>query len=82
MSDASYVRLKTLTVSYDFSKKLLDKIGFRSARIYAQGVNLLTWTEFDGIDPEVVSDNNNTGGSSFGNFPLGRIYSVGLNLGF
>lgn len=82
MSDASYVRLKTLTVSYDFSKKLLDKIGFRSARVYVQGVNLITWTKFDGIDPEVVSDNNNTGGSSFGNFPLGRIYSVGLNLGF
>ncbi|MGB3465115.1 MAG: TonB-dependent receptor, partial [Cyclobacteriaceae bacterium] len=51
LSDASYVRLKTLTLSYDIGKKVLDKIGMRSARVFVQGVNLATFTNFDGIDP-------------------------------
>ncbi|MEM6524788.1 MAG: TonB-dependent receptor [Bacteroidota bacterium] len=81
LSDASYVRLKTLTLSYDFPKSILEKVGLRNFRVFAQGVNLITWTEFDGIDPEVVANNNGTGTSSFGTFPLGRMYSIGVNLG-
>ncbi|MGM0581134.1 MAG: SusC/RagA family TonB-linked outer membrane protein [Bacteroidota bacterium] len=81
MSDASYIRLKTATLSYDLPKSLLDRVNMRSARVFAQGVNLVTWTEFDGIDPEVVANNNSTGESSFGAYPLGRQFSVGINLG-
>jgi hypothetical protein len=53
----------------------------KSARIFAQGVNLLTWSKFDGIDPEVVGNNNATGTSSFGTYPLGRQFSAGINIG-
>lgn len=81
LSDGGYLRLKTVTLSYDLDKKILDKVGFRSARLFVQAVNLVTWTNFDGIDPEVIVDNNSTGGSSFGNFPLGRSFSAGINLG-
>ncbi|WP_421872354.1 SusC/RagA family TonB-linked outer membrane protein [Marinoscillum sp.] len=81
MSDASYIRLKTLTLSYDFPSALLDAINMRSARIFVQGVNLVTWTKYDGIDPEVVVNNNGTGTSSYGAYPLGRQFSVGLNIG-
>jgi hypothetical protein len=81
MSDGGYVRLKTLTLAYDFSNALLSSIGLRSARIFVQGVNLLTWTKFDGIDPEVVGNNNANGVSAFGGYPLGRQFSVGVNIG-
>lgn len=81
LSDASYIRLKTLTLSYDFPNKLMKSIGFRKARIFVQGVNLLTWTEYDGMDPEVVANNNSTGVSAYGSYPLGRQFSAGINIG-
>ncbi|GAA5035069.1 SusC/RagA family TonB-linked outer membrane protein [Marivirga lumbricoides] len=81
LSDASYIRLKTLTLSYNLPKSILDRVNMRQARIFVQGVNILTWTEYDGIDPEVVANNNGTGVSSYGTYPLGRQFSVGLNIG-
>jgi TonB-linked SusC/RagA family outer membrane protein len=81
MSDGGYIRLKQVTLSYDFPKSLLSSIGLRSARLFAQGVNLITWSKFDGIDPEVVANNNTTGTSSFGTYPLGRQFSAGINIG-
>ncbi|SMG25527.1 TonB-linked outer membrane protein, SusC/RagA family [Marivirga sericea] len=81
LSDASYIRLKTLTLSYDIPKSILERANMRQARVFVQGVNLLTWTEYDGIDPEVVANNNGTGVSSFGAYPLGRQFSAGINIG-
>jgi TonB-linked SusC/RagA family outer membrane protein len=81
MSDASYIRLKTATLSYNLPTSLLERVNMRNARIFVQGVNILTWTKYDGIDPEVVANNNSTGESSFGAYPLGRQFSAGINLG-
>lgn len=81
MSDASYVRLKTLTLSYNLPQSMLNSIGFKSLNVFVQGVNLITWTNYNGIDPEVVTNNNATGTSSFGAFPLGRQFSAGLSIG-
>lgn len=81
MSDASYIRLKTATLSYDLPKSILERVNMRNARVFVQGVNILTWTKYDGIDPEVVANNNSTGVSSFGAYPLGRQFSAGINLG-
>ncbi len=80
VSDGSYVRLKQLTVSYDFPQSLLSRANISNLRIYAQAINLLTWTKYNGIDPEVVGNNNQFGGSSFGVYPLGRTFSAGLNI--
>lgn len=81
MSDGGYARLKQLTISYDFPQSLLSRVNINNLRIYAQAINLLTWTKYDGIDPEVVANNNLTGESSFGVYPLGRTFSAGLNIG-
>ncbi len=81
MSDAGFVRLKTVTLSYEIPSNILESAGFRSASVFVQGVNLATWTKFNGIDPEVVANNNTTGASSFGTYPQGRQLSVGLTLG-
>ncbi|MEP0985548.1 TonB-dependent receptor [Ekhidna sp.] len=81
MSDASYIRLKTITLSYNLPQSLLNNIGMKSVNVFVQGVNLATWSNFDGIDPEVVTNNNTTGASSFGAYPLGRQFSAGLSIG-
>ena len=81
MSDASYVRLKQITLSYDVPTSILSKIKMRKASIFVQGLNLVTWTKFDGLDPEVIGNNNSTGVSSYGTFPNGKQYSAGLTIG-
>ena len=50
IEDASFLKLKTVTISYDFDKKFLDF--FRSGTIYLTGENLFTWTDYLGLDPE------------------------------
>jgi len=84
VSDGSYIRLKSVVLSYNLPTKVISKAGFRSIRVFTQAYNLLTWTKYNGMDPEVAAANSNSGGSAttYGNYPLGRQYSVGLNLGF
>ena len=50
--DASYIRLKTLSLSYDLGS-LVSRWGLRNANIYIQGQNLLTFTKYNGLDPEI-----------------------------
>jgi hypothetical protein len=53
ISNASFLRLKNLTVSYNFDRKLLEKTNFiRNARVFFTGRNLLTITRYTGTDPE------------------------------
>ncbi len=54
ITDASYVRLKNLSISYNFPKQIIDKIGLQSLRLYLQGQNLFTITNFKGLDPETL----------------------------
>ena len=83
--DGSYVRLKNVTLGYNFSPKAVQNIGLSSVRFYVTGVNLLTFTNYPGWDPEVNSDyrsgNRNQGGD-FYSAPQIRNISVGLNVGF
>ncbi len=63
ISNASFARLKTLTLGYTFSQSLLkgQKI-LKGAKVYVTGRNLLTFTKFQGVDPEL--DTNNTLGAN------------------
>jgi TonB-linked SusC/RagA family outer membrane protein len=82
MSDAGYVRLKQITLSYDLPSTLLAKAKIRKVNIFAQAMNLVTWTEYPGIDPEVVNANNLGNISTYGNYPNGKQITFGVNLGF
>ena len=76
LRDASYLRLKTLTLGYTFpGKGWLKSMGVKSLNISFSGYNLLTFTGLDFIDPEALTDRN-------GAYPLVKIYSLGLNLTF
>ena len=77
LEDASFLRLKNLMLSYSLPSGLLKKTGFiRGLRIYAQGQNLLTFTNFSGLDPEGVFN------VYAAQYPMSRQYTFGLDLLF
>ena len=88
--DGSYVRLRTLTLGYNLPAELAKKGYLQSARIYVQGLNLLTFTKYPGFDPEVNTDylsntitqGNINQGIDFYSTPQPRTLTFGLNLGF
>jgi len=87
ISDASYVRLKNLTIGYTF-KKLAGKINSRNLRVYLQVQNLITFTGYKGLDPEVglqnySSDHRNLDiGVDRGLYPPSRTFMLGVDVGF
>lgn len=72
--DASYIRLRTLSLGYSLPKKWLDNVGLDKLRIYFTGTNLWTLTDFPSYSPEQDLFN--------GVFPETLNLSVGLNVGF
>ena len=72
-SDASFARLKNLSLSYNFPQSWYSKAKFRSVRLYLQAQNLLTITNYIGLDPETLSSTT---------LPPLKVMTVGLQLGF
>ncbi|MFN8255488.1 MAG: TonB-dependent receptor [Bacteroidales bacterium] len=84
LSDGAYIKLRSLTLAYNFPQKILNKIKFSNARIYLQGQNLLTFTKYNGWDPEVSSDDfvdNVVSGVDFYSAPQPRSITFGINIG-
>jgi TonB-linked SusC/RagA family outer membrane protein len=84
VEDASYLRIKNVTIGYTFSQQLISKLRLRNLRLYASGTNVWTLTNYSGADPEVNSlDGSTTAqGLDLYTFPQVRTILVGLNLGF
>lgn len=62
---------------------MLDRIGFNSTRIYITGVNLLTFTDFTGYDPEARDDSGGwDAGQAFYSAPPARTVSLGFTINF
>lgn len=85
IQDASYVRLKTITLGYNFPANIINRAHLTSARVFVSGQNLLTFTKYDLNDPEVNTDFNagNIGqGNDFYAAPQAKTITVGINVGF
>ena len=84
VEDASFVRLKTITLSYNFEQNLLKKIGFSKARLYFTGTNLVTLTKYTGYDPEIAQypGNDATIGIDQSVYPTARMYTFGADFTF
>ncbi|WP_158538491.1 SusC/RagA family TonB-linked outer membrane protein [Chitinophaga skermanii] len=84
VEDGSYVRLKAVTLSYTVPSKVMSKIGFSGLNVYATGQNLLTITNYKGLDPEVSTSNLNgpAGGIDFGTYPQARAFIFGVKAEF
>ena len=70
-----YIRLKQVTLSYDVPRASLKRLKLEGARFYVQGINLWTYTEWNGYDPEFTGDN-------FGIIPQSKNMTVGLQVRF
>ncbi|MEN0053423.1 MAG: TonB-dependent receptor [Mucilaginibacter sp.] len=86
LEDGSYLRLRNATFGYQLPQIWLKSLGIRSARIFISGDNLVTFTKFTGVDPEVdlspdPSVPGNKGLSSF-KYPISRKILFGVNVGF
>ncbi len=82
--DASYIKLKSVTLSYQLPKSLLTKLKINQCSVYASGVNLFAITNYPGLDPEVTDDPYSIigGYTDAGAYPAVRQYSLGIRLGF
>lgn len=77
IEDASYLRLKNITVAYNLPKSIFERVkGIKGVRLYAQAENLATWTKFTGFDPE---DDNNIATYEY---PTPRIVTFGVDVKF
>jgi len=79
--DASYTRIKDVTVSYNVPSNALTKLGLSAAQIYVSGRNLYTFTNWVGWDPEARYDGRGSGNWDI-NYPVTRDVVVGLNVTF
>lgn len=95
VQDASYIRLKNLTIDYNFPKELVNKIGLQALKIYVSGENLLTFSPLKkyakNYDPEGIYagdadyGTNKFGSDNFGDgdgYPVMKSYTIGLSITF
>ncbi|GAB3637242.1 TonB-dependent receptor [Hymenobacter arcticus] len=84
LESGSYVRLKNLTVAYNFPAVLSKRAALQNLRLYVTAQNLVTWTNYLGYDPEVSANpfSSTAAGIDYGVYPQARTYTVGLNANF
>ena len=76
----NYLKLKTLTMGYSLPQKWVSEIELTDVRVFVSGENLWTWTNYSGIDPEVVDIR--TGVDDGMAYPLARKFTLGLTIKF
>jgi len=89
LQNVSYLRLKSLTIDYSLSAKLLEKLKLTKATIYVTGQNLFTisglFKHTENFDPEVmenpIGDLTNGTGQGYA-YPMLKTMTIGLNIGF
>jgi hypothetical protein len=84
LEDGSYLRLKTLSLAYTLPERWVAARGVSRARLYVTGTNLVTWTDYQGFDPEVSSFGvgNLNRGIDIGSYPSARSVTVGFNFAY
>ena len=83
LTDGSYLRLRNVSLSYEFDSIRLSKISVQGLRIYLTGQNLYTWTKNPGYDPEASSEGSGlTKGGDYTGYPSARSIILGLNVTF
>ncbi len=82
VEDGSYMRVKNVQIGYNFHPDFLKKFRMNHLRIYLQAYNLLTFTRYSGLDPEVYNTAIGSMGLDQGIYPVTRAVNFGLNLSF
>ena len=86
LQDADFIRLRNITIGYSLPERTIERIGMKRIRIYMSGLNLFTFTDYRGYDPESSFDDFNNpninAGSTFYSAPPAKVYTLGINLTF
>ncbi|MCW2121247.1 hypothetical protein M2326_003585, partial [Flavobacterium sp. 7A] len=86
VKDGSYLRLKNVQIGYSFKDSFLKKSFITKLRLYVAAQNLLTFTKYDGLDPEAGVDPSQNSpldiGIDRGRYPSVRSYTLGLDINF
>lgn len=94
VESGSYLRLKNIQLGYTIPDKFMQKVRMQKVRVYVAGQNLLTWTKYSGLDPEIGASNYNYGNGSNqpnpleigvdrgGTYPQARTWQFGLTAAF
>lgn len=81
VKDGSYMRLKNMQIGYTLPEHLTKRVFISSLRVYVAAENLLTFTKYDGFDPEISSGGTSLG-IDRGVYPQARTFTFGVNLAF
>lgn len=83
IEDGSYLRLKTVSIGYNLPTSVLNRLKLNGVRIFASGQNLITWTKYSGLDPEVSTYNSVlTGGFDYSAYPRALSLAFGVDVNF
>ncbi|MEQ9658640.1 MAG: TonB-dependent receptor, partial [Fulvivirga sp.] len=83
IEDASFIKLRTVTISYAFPNPLIEKLKILTASVYVRGTNLWNSTDYSGYTPELGGSDSAIGGIiDLGVYPTTKVISAGLNLTF
>ena len=86
--DGSFARLKNISLGYTLPQAVLDRLNINKFRVYVSAQNILTFTNYEGYDPEVNyrstggTNGNRNLGLDYGSYPNAKSYTVGFNIGF
>ena len=88
IEDGSYLRLNNITLGYNLSAKVLNRIGVSKLRLYGSVYNAFILTNYSGLDPDVNTSTSQGGaqypttGLDWGSYPRARSFTFGLNVQF
>jgi len=83
IEDASFLRVRNLSLSYNFDRSVAEKLHLSGLRVYATIQNLYTFTKYKGYDPEISTEGEGmTRGADYGGYPAARSFMFGVNVNF
>ena len=84
IEDGSFLRIRNVSLGYSIPTSYLNKLLIRTARIYANLQNPITWTKYTGYNPEVSVQGGSPlePGVDHGGYPIAKVFTIGLTVGF
>ncbi|MCF7567188.1 TonB-dependent receptor [Sabulilitoribacter arenilitoris] len=84
IEDGSFIRIQNVSLGYNFSPSVTEKLGLSSFRLFLSGNNLATFTDYQGYNPEVSYAGGSplSAGADYGTYPLATRITLGLKVGF
>ena len=73
--NTNYVRLKNIQLGYTLPTTMISKVGLKTARLYVNAINLVTWDSFKVFDPETDNQDGTV-------YPQKKTFNIGVNLSF